>query len=191
MATALNRPLLDIARVAGIALLLAFLTMSAGGILWSTAAGSTGGGSSRGTARHVWERGLLMAAIVLTAVGLLLLARHLRGTGGVSVVLVGAAVYAAAGVLGLVHEAGNVSSGFEAASWVLPVYVVGAFIGQATVGLGLAQESASSAAIGWVVLAWNLGWLVILPIFSPADLYFPVLHHLVLPGIAIPLLFHG
>jgi hypothetical protein len=36
-------------------------------------------------------------------------------------------------------------------------------------------------------VAWNLGWLVALPILSPGDLYFPVLHHPVplLVGIAL------
>jgi hypothetical protein len=39
----------------------------------------------------------------------------------------------------------------------------------------------------WAAVAWNLGWLVALPILSPGDLYFPVLHHPVplLVGIAL------
>lgn len=175
-----------LARPAAAAMLLGVVTVIGGAILWSTA----NGGSIPGTVHHAWERGLIMAAIVLTAVGMLLLARHLRGTAGAAVVLAGATAYAAAGVLGLVQEAGTVSLAVEVAPWVLPVYVVGAFLGQATVGLGLAQAPGFAAWIGWIVLVWNLAWLVILPIASPGDLYFPLLHHVVLPAIAIPLMSH-
>lgn len=175
-----------LARLSGAALVLGFLAMVGGGILWSTASAA-----AVGTSRHVWERGLLMAAIVLTIAGLVLLATHLRGTTASGVVLAGATVYSAAGVLGLAHEAATLSPGLPVASWVLPVYVVAAFLGQAVVGLALTRVPGYPVAIGWVVLAWNVGWLAILPIITPHDLYFPVLHHLMPALIAVPLLTRG
>jgi hypothetical protein len=44
-----------------------------------------------------------------------------------------------------------------------------------------------AAWIGWATIGWNLVWLLVLPLATPRDIYFPVLHH-VMPlvmGIAL------
>ncbi|MDX1510497.1 MAG: hypothetical protein R3249_04070 [Nitriliruptorales bacterium] len=176
----------DLARAAAIGLLLAFVAMIAGATIWATAGGQDG--STPGTARHAWERGLLMAAIVLTVLGLLLLAWSLRGSPGFGLVLAGATVSAIAGALGLVEEASTVSPSFAAAGWVLTTYVFLAFAGQGIVGFGLVQFGGRLTAAGWILVAWNIAWPLIVLTFSGDDLYYPVLHHFVLPAVSIPLL---
>jgi hypothetical protein len=52
-----------------------------------------------------------------------------------------------------------------------------AFLAQAAFGVLLARTRFLPAWVGWAAVAWNLGWLVALPILSPGDVYFPVLHH--------------
>jgi hypothetical protein len=34
-----------------------------------------------------------------------------------------------------------------------------------------------AAWLGWVTILWNLVWLVVLPVITPRDIYYPVLHH--------------
>ena len=41
--------------------------------------------------------------------------------------------------------------------------------------------------VGWTMVVWNVGWLVLLPIVSPGDLYYPILHAIPLLLIGIPL----
>jgi hypothetical protein len=43
------------------------------------------------------------------------------------------------------------------------------------------------AWIGWTMLAWNLGWLIVLPLVSPGDRYYPILHFVPLLLIGVPL----
>lgn len=127
------------ARLAAATMVLGFLAMAGGGVLWSTATTA-----DVGTARHLWERGLLMAAIALTATGIVALAVHLEDTAAYRLTLAGALVYSCASILGLAHEAAILSPGLRGASWVIPGYVVLAFLGQATFGLGLAGARPAS-----------------------------------------------
>jgi hypothetical protein len=57
------------------------------------------------------------------------------------------------------------------------VYVVVAFLAQAALGGALLQSGALATRIGWATILWNLAWLVALPIITPRDIYFPILHH--------------
>lgn len=67
-------------------------------------------------------------------------------------------------------------------------YVMFAFLGQALIGLALALRQLVRAWVGWLAAAWNFGWLVALLIWSPGDVYFPVLHLLMPIVIGIALL---
>lgn len=60
---------------------------------------------------------------------------------------------------------------------VIVVAVVLALLGQALIGGGLRQGRLLASWIGWATTLWNLAWLVALPLFTPRDIYFPVLHH--------------
>lgn len=169
-------------RVAGVLMLAGFVAISAGGILWRTGRGV----DYTGTARHAWERGLIITAIILTAVGLLLLAEYLRDTRGHSLALTGAFGYLLGGVLAVANEAGNIS-GLAGSYPQTVVYVVLAFLGQAAVGVSLIQSGSYPSAVGWATLVWNMAWLIILPVTTPGDISFPILHHVMPAVIAIPL----
>lgn len=43
------------------------------------------------------------------------------------------------------------------------------------------------AWVGWTMVAWNIGWLIVLPIFTPSNMYYPFVHFLpwLLIGIAL------
>ena len=67
------------------------------------------------------------------------------------------------------------------------VSVILAFLGQAVFGMSLLQTGLLPAWIAWATIFWNLGWLVILPIARPHDMYYPWLHYVapLLIGIAL------
>lgn len=129
------------------------------------------------SARLVTERALIMAAVVLTAVGFLLLKEHLAGTAARAWVLIGAYLYLFGAVLIVTAEALWLS-GAEPGYALVVTYVVLALLAQAAVGLALVQSGTLPATVGWATVAWNLAWLIILPVTTPAEIYFPVLHHL-------------
>ena len=56
------------------------------------------------------------------------------------------------------------------------VMVVVLFVGEALVGGGLLAGGVLPAWLGWTVAAWNAGWLVVLPMLTPRNIYFPALH---------------
>ncbi len=56
-------------------------------------------------------------------------------------------------------------------------FVVLAFLAQALFGAALLRTGLLPAWVGWVTILWNLGWLVVLPIARPKDMYYPWLHY--------------
>jgi hypothetical protein len=60
---------------------------------------------------------------------------------------------------------------------LIVVAVVLAFLGQAAIGGGLRQGRLLAPWIGWTAIGWSLAWLAALPLLTPRDIYFPVLHH--------------
>ena len=107
----------SIERAAGFVLVLGNAVLLPGLMMFLIRGGQRGGQPPT-PAYHVWERSFIMAAVILTAIGFVLLDWQL-----------------------------------ETAAW-----------------------------IGWATILWNLAWLVLLPLITPRDIYFPVLHH------AMPLL---
>jgi hypothetical protein len=71
---------------------------------------------------------------------------------------------------------------------LIVVHVVLAFLGQAAIGGALWQSKLLAPWIGWATILWNLAWLVALPIITPHDIYFPILHGLMPLLIGAPLL---
>lgn len=144
------------------------------------------GGVPRNQALFIWERGSILTAVILTAVSLMLLEGILRETNGHVLARLGANAYFFGAVLLVAAEAMQLPEG-GASYPLIVIYVVLAFLGQAAIGGALLQSNLLPAWIGWTVMAWNLGLLVVLPIFTPRDIYFPVQHHLMplLIGIAL------
>lgn len=139
-------------------------------------------------AYFVRERSFIMAAVLITAVALELLASVLEPTAGRVLARAGASAYLFVGVLLVAAEALSLSGGWEKHYPLIAIYVVAAFLAQAAIGVALLQSGLLPAWIGWVSIVWNLAWLVALPLLSPRDIYFPVLHHVVPLVIGIALL---
>jgi hypothetical protein len=57
------------------------------------------------------------------------------------------------------------------------LYVVLAFLAQAALGTSLLQTRLVAGWVGWATIIWNLGWLLVMFIVRPRDIYYPVLHH--------------
>ena len=131
----------------------------------------------------VVERGLIMAGMLVSALGFCLLAERDRGSG---LLRFGTLGYLAAGVVGVVAETMDLAR-LEAYPTTV-AYVVLAFLGQAIIGLALARSGLVTPWLGWLTLAWNIAWLVGLSIGSPDDVYYPALHLLMPIPIGIALL---
>ena len=162
-------------RMAGILLLVAAAANLVAVVLFNLR-GGVSGGSPPSDVYLVIERGLLMAAMLVSAAAFLLVADH-----AAVALRLGALGYAAAGVVGVVGE--GLVIGDANGQPVIATYVVLAFVTQALVGAALASARLIPRWIGWLTVAWNLGWLLILPVISPDDIYYPILNLLM----AIPL----
>ena len=175
----------SIERAAGSFLVLGFVVLLVG-VLMFLSRGGLRGGAPPSRAYFVCERSFLMAAVVLTAIGLVLLEGHLQNTDGRVLARTGATVYLFGGILVVAAEALSLNPGQNTYALIV-IYVVLALLAQATMGGSLLQAGLLPAWIGWVTILWNIAWLVVLPVTSPRDIYYPVLHHVMplLIGIAL------
>lgn len=71
------------------------------------------------------------------------------------------------------------------------LYVVLALLGQAAVGIAIVRSETLPGALGWATTAWNVAWLLILFSATRAEVYFPVLHHVMPLAIGSVLIFGG
>ena len=182
-----SQGMLNTQRAAGTLLALSFVACMVGVVMF-TARDGTSGQPAPSFAYLALERGLFMGAVVITALGLAALSAILSGAHGDALVpaRLATVIYAIATVLLLIGEASGLRS--ERPPYALIVaYVVLAFLAQAAFGALLVRTRFLPAWIGWATVVWNLGWLVVLPIITPGDIYFPVLHHPIplLVGIAL------
>ena len=183
----INQRFWSIGRAAGFFLVLAFVASLAGVVMFTSRGGPSGGTPPSHTF-FLWERSLFMAAVILTAIGLVLLEGRLQNTDGRVLARTGATMYLIAGILLVTAEALRMSlgEGFEKRAYALfVIYVVLAFLAQATVGGALLQSGILGAPIGWVTIVWNLGLLVVLFMVTPEDIYYPIAHQI------MPLLIGG
>jgi hypothetical protein len=176
----------SIARAAGLFLVLGVVANLAG-VLMFWYRGGQRGGAPPSPAYYVVERSFIMAAVVLTVIGFVLLEGQLQTSAGRILGRAGATAYLFAGVLGVAAEALSLSLGYEKLYALIVIYVAVAFLAQAAIGGAVLQAGVLAAWIGWATILWNLAWLVALPLITPRDIYFPVLHHVapLLIGIAL------
>jgi hypothetical protein len=147
------------------------------------------GGLARGAAFHTWERGLLATAVILTSIGFLLLEDAFQAPDGRALARIGASGYFFAGIFLVAGEALAFTLGWDKASVLIPVYVVMAYLAQASLGGALLQSRLIAPWIGWATILWNLAWLVALFIVGWVSVgYIPILHHLMPLVIGIALL---
>lgn len=183
------KDVLSVQVVAGWLLLLSGFIFSVGGTLytgraiWKWPAGQT----------HrflIWERGFVIAALLVAVLGLNLLEGMLEAAGdrilapsGMALMLIGAGVSVFAETFSISRQ-----------EWIYAptvAFVVLAFLAQALFGVALLRTGLLPAWIGWVTILWNLGWLVVLPIARPKDMYYPWLHYVAPLLIGIGLLLKG
>jgi hypothetical protein len=172
---------------AGVVLVASFALVMAGALMFVGRGGANDPPPEpQSTAYLGVERSLIMAAVVATGVGLLMLAAAQPG-GRPVLLLTGSMGYGAVGVVLLYAETASLVTGKTPHGPIL-VYVVGALLAQALVGIGLLGATAVADWVAWTAVVWSLGWLAFLLAASPGDLYFPVAHHLVPLVIGVALL---
>jgi hypothetical protein len=138
----------------------------------------------------IWERSFIMTAVLITALGLTLLENLLRDAGDPFIARLGLLTYLIGAIVVIVAETTLISTGRSAYAQIV-FYVVVAFLAQAAFGLSLLRTGLVAGWVGWATIIWNLGWLVVLPLVTPHDIYFPVLHHVAPLFIGIVLLAKG
>ena len=132
---------------------------------------------SAGTQTYLlWERGFVIAALLILVVGTSLLERMLVAAGdrffapsGMALFLIGATSVVVAEAFSLSRQ-GSLYAG-------IVIFVVLAFLAQAIFGAALLSTGLLPLWVGWATIVWNLGWLVVLPIARPHDMYYPWLHY--------------
>lgn len=133
-----------------------------------------------------WERGFIIAAVLATVLGLALLEDLLRTAGEPVLSRLGMVAYLIGAVVVIVAETAYLSRRDWMHSQIV-LYVVLAFLAQAAFGAALLRTGLVAAWAGWATVIWNVGWLLIMLILRPNDIYFPVLHHVapLIIGIAL------
>ena len=156
-------------------LVLCFVVFTFGGVLYSGRAFLKW--QIDETSSHlIWERGFVIGGVLATVLGLALLEDMLRVAGEPVLSRLGMVAYLFGAVIVIVAETAYLGK----RDWMYPqivLYVVLAFLAQAAFGASLLQTGFVEGWVGWVTIVWNLGWLFVMLIFRPRDIYFPVLHH--------------
>lgn len=175
-------------RAAGVLLLAGGFANFAGVIMFGIRGGeselavklfpSWGSSGARSLAFLGTERGLFMAGMVLSALGFCLLDGRRYRPGAYVFMRLGVTGYLAGSIIGVVAETLELTS--TAVYPMFVVYVTLAFVSQAAIGCALSMSELVPRWIGWATVVWNLGWLAILVLARPWDVYFPVLQ-LVMP----------
>jgi hypothetical protein len=163
------------AELSGFSMVLAFIVFLAGGLLFISRPDTLAQDPT--SSRFIVERILILTAVILTAIGLILLEEHLSKTAGGGWTRIGSHLYLMAGVVLLCAETLRLSH-WEQIYPLVVTYVLLAFLAQAAIGLGITQSEMLPSSVGWLTLGWNIAWLVILLLVTPADIYYPVLHHM-------------
>lgn len=130
-----------------------------------------------GSRLHLIERSAILGAGLLMLAGLIPVAIRLRDMRGAAFATASAAGLLAAGLLLLILEVQSMR-GQLVPNGLVAGYVLLALVGQLLLGVALLRAGWLPVAVGWFVVLWNGSWLVVLPMTTPGDMYFPILHHL-------------
>jgi hypothetical protein len=174
------------ARAAGLILVLGSAVNFVGVALFSLRSRTVGGPAATHSF-FVTERIFIIVAVILTALGFVLLDEAFRDENGHLLARLGATAYLVGATLITAGELLGLNLGGDVREFG-PMYVVISFLAQASIGGALLRSRMLPTWIGWTALLWNIAWLVILPLVSPIGIYFPVLHHLLPLVIGIALL---
>ena len=135
----------------------------------------------------LWERGTVIAAFLLSTLGFVLLENLLTEAGARVWARPALAIYLVSAAVLVVAETNFI--GTRNLSYPpIVAHVVLAFLAQAAFGAALLQANVVAPWAGWAAGLWNLGLLIIMPIFFTRDIYFPWLHYVAPLMIGIALL---
>lgn len=173
-------------RITGVLLVAGFIAAVTGIVMFVGGGGLDDTRSATGT-YLIWERGFLLSAVVLTALGFVLLAEMLEARGDQVFARLGSTAFLIAAILLVTAELMGLPFG-DPNYRLIVAYVVLALIGQAMLGFSVLWTHLLQRWIALAAIAWSLGWLVFLVIANPDDLYFPILHHVIPLVIGVSLL---
>lgn len=161
--------------VAGLILVISSVVLLPGLLMFWFRQGHKGG-APRSPAHYAWERSFIATWVILSAVGFVLLQESLRNSPGQILAVTGAAAYFFGSILLAAAEILSPAIGYEKIFRLAAGYVMIAYMAQAILGVAILQSGMLAAWIGWASIVWNIAWLVILPLVSGRDIYFPILH---------------
>jgi hypothetical protein len=174
-------------RVSGLLLLIAFI-LNLGGVVMYAAATEYGWLVETPT-YYAWERALVMSSYVAAALGTAVLEPALAEAGAAILGRLAAIAFPMAASVALVMEAVTINGPEQYALIVVSVLLL--FGAELLLGAAVLACRLVPAWVGWAAVAWNVVWPAILPIASPGDLYYPILHAIPLLMISIPLIQPG
>ena len=122
-----------------------------------------------------WERTFVILPTILTVLGLVLLADLLRAAGDTYLAQLGMVTYLFGAGLVVVAETRFLHDG----DWNNPqvvTFVVLALLAQAAIGTALLQTALLPTWVGWTTVIWNLGYLLIIAVVRPREVYYPAIH---------------
>lgn len=128
-----------------------------------------------------------MAAFLINVLGFTLLENLLHDAGERVFARLALAIYLISAAVLVVAETNFLSRGGSIYPQIV-AHVILTFLAQAAFGAAILQAGLVAPWAGWAAVLWNLGLLVIMPIFYPQDMYFPWLHYVAPLMIGIALL---
>jgi len=174
---------------AGWLLILGGLLFLPGGLLYARRAIWKRAAGTKPVYRY-WERGFVIAAVVVVVLGWGLLERLLEAAGDSILAPSGWVILILSTALVLVAELFSLSK----QDWLQPLivaHVVLGFLAQALFGVALLQTGLLPGWVGWATILWSLGMLIYLPAFKSRDIYYPWVHYVAPLMIGISLLVKG
>lgn len=175
-------------RIAGGLLVLSFVLCIAGATLYSNRVGAPH--LIQLHPAFMLERGLLISAVILTALGFVILETLLQNPRERTAGRIGTTTYFFGAILLVVAESLYMKSRISEDPLIV-AYVTLALVSQGVIGVALLQSNLLPAWIGWTTIAWNLAGLIILVGFHVGGSYIPLVHHIMPFLIGIPLVWRG
>jgi hypothetical protein len=174
-------------RVSGLLLLIAFVLNLGGVVMY--AAGTEYGWIGETPTYHAWERALFISSYVAAALGSAVLEPALAEAGAAILGRLAASAFPMAASVALVMEAVTINGPEPYALIVVAVLLL--FGAELLLSVAVLASRLVPAWAGWAAVVWNVAWPAILPIVSPGDPYYPILHAIPLLMISIPLIQPG
>jgi hypothetical protein len=183
-----GKKILSAPRIAGGLLVLSFVLCNAGATLYGNRVGAPH--LIQLHPAFMLERVLLISAVILTALGFVILETLFQNPRGRTAARIGTTMYFFGAILLVVAESLYMKSRMPEDPLIVG-YVTLALVSQAVIGVALLQWNLLPTWIGWTTIVWNLAGLIILVGFHVGGIYIPLVHHIMPFLIGIPLVWRG